>query len=37
MDTDYLIWRSDRPGDGRAADLDAIGLHRAIMGAMRGC
>ena len=35
-ETDYLIWRSDRPGEGRAEKLDAIGLHRAIMDAMQG-
>ncbi|MCA3360466.1 MAG: sulfatase-like hydrolase/transferase [Roseomonas sp.] len=35
-ETDYLIWRSDRPGTGRAERLDAIGLHHAIMGAMQG-
>ena len=34
-ETDYFIWRSDRPGDGRREKLDAIGLHRAIMAAMR--
>ena len=34
-ETDYLIWRSDRPGDGRAETLDAIGLHHAIMAAMK--
>jgi phosphoglycerol transferase MdoB-like AlkP superfamily enzyme len=35
-ETDYLIWRSDRPGEGRAEKLDAVGLHRAIMDAMQG-
>jgi phosphoglycerol transferase MdoB-like AlkP superfamily enzyme len=35
-ETDYLIWRSDRPGEGRAKKLDAVGLHRAIMDAMQG-
>jgi hypothetical protein len=35
-ETDYLIWRSDRPGEGWAEKLDAIGLHRAIMDAMQG-
>lgn len=35
-ETDYLIWRSDRPGEGRAEKLDAVGLHRAIMEAMQG-
>lgn len=34
-DTDYLIWRSDRPGDGRVESLDAIGLHSAIRCAMQ--
>lgn len=34
-ETDYLIWRSDRLGDGRTESLDAIGLHRAIRGAMQ--
>jgi hypothetical protein len=34
-DTDYVIWRSDRPGNGRTESLDAIGLHRAIRGAMQ--
>ena len=34
-ETDYLIWRSDRPGAGRTENLDAIGLHRAIMDAMQ--
>lgn len=32
-DTDYLIWRSDRPGDGSPYDLDALRLHRAIRAA----
>lgn len=32
-DTDYLIWRNDRPGDGSAFDLDALQLHRAIRAA----
>ena len=35
-ETDYLIWRSDRLGDGRAETLDAIGLRHAIMAAMQG-
>ena len=35
-DTDYLVWRSDRPGKGEAENLNAISLHRAIMAAMRG-
>jgi len=29
-DTDYLIWRSDAPGEGAALDLDAAALHRAV-------
>lgn len=32
-DTDYLIWRSDLPGDGGSYDLDALKLHRAIRAA----
>jgi phosphoglycerol transferase MdoB-like AlkP superfamily enzyme len=35
-DTDYLVWRSDRPGKGEAENLNAISLHHAIMDAMRG-
>ena len=35
-ETDYVIWRSDRPGDGRAEKLNAVGLHRAIRDAMQG-
>ncbi|MFN9336972.1 MAG: LTA synthase family protein [Alphaproteobacteria bacterium] len=35
-ETDYVIWRSDRPGDGRAENLNAVGLHRAIRDAMQG-
>ena len=35
-DTDYLVWRSDRPGKGEAENLNAISLHRAIMAAIRG-
>jgi hypothetical protein len=34
-ETDYVIWRSDRRGDGRAEDLNAAGLHRAIRDAMQ--
>jgi hypothetical protein len=34
-ETDYVIWRSDRPGDGRAENLSAVGLHRAIRDAMQ--
>jgi phosphoglycerol transferase MdoB-like AlkP superfamily enzyme len=34
-ETDYVIWRSDRPGDGRAENLTAAGLHRAIRDAMQ--
>lgn len=29
-DTDYLIWRSDRSGDGVRRDLDAAALHRLV-------
>lgn len=32
-DTDYVIWRSDLPGDGGLFDLDALQLHRAIRAA----
>lgn len=32
-DTDYLLWRSDMPGDGGMLDLDALRLHRAIRAA----
>lgn len=32
-DTDYLIWRSDQPGQGAASDRDALGLHQAIRAA----
>jgi len=32
--TDYIIWRSDMPGDGGAFDLDALKLHRAIRAAV---
>ncbi|HYF07734.1 MAG TPA: LTA synthase family protein [Acetobacteraceae bacterium] len=32
-DTDYLIWRSDLPGDSGEYDLDALKLHRAIRAA----
>jgi hypothetical protein len=35
-ETDYFIWRSDRPGDGRGEKLNAVGLHRAIKDAMQG-
>lgn len=35
-DTDYLVWRSDRPGKGEAENLNAISLHHTIMDAMRG-
>lgn len=35
-ETDYLIWRNDRAGNGRAERLDALALHRAIMAAMQG-
>ena len=35
-ETDYVIWRSDRPGDGRAEKLNAVGLHRAIRDVMQG-
>jgi len=34
QDTDYLVWRSDRPGAGGAARLDTVGLHRAILAAL---
>ena len=33
-DTDYLIWRSDRPGEGASLDRDAAGLHRAVRDAV---
>ncbi len=29
-DTDYLVWRSDRGGEGTRRDRDAAGLHRAV-------
>lgn len=33
-DTDYLIWRSDRPGPGARLDRDAAALHRAVRDAL---
>lgn len=33
-DTDYLIWRSDRPGEGARRDLDAAALHAAVRDAV---
>jgi len=33
-DTDYLIWRSDRPGTGARQDLNAAALHRAVRAAL---
>ena len=30
LSTDYLVWRSDRPGTGERRDLDPAGLHAAI-------
>lgn len=33
-DTDFLIWRSDRAGNGTRADRDAAGLHRAVRDAV---
>jgi len=34
--TDYLVWRSDRPGAGALRDLDGAGLHAAIRAALSG-
>jgi hypothetical protein len=33
-ETDYLIWRSDRPMKTAATTLDPVGLHHAIMAAL---
>jgi phosphoglycerol transferase MdoB-like AlkP superfamily enzyme len=35
-DTDYLIWRSDRAGQGAIRDLDAAALHGAVRAAVLG-
>jgi len=35
-DTDYLVWRSDRAGEGRAQALDAAALHRLVGKAVLG-
>ncbi|MBW8271478.1 LTA synthase family protein [Caldovatus aquaticus] len=32
--TDYLLWRSDRPGPGARRDLDPAGLHAALRAAL---
>jgi hypothetical protein len=34
--TDFLVWRSDRPGGGARRDLDSVGLHAAIRAAVEG-
>lgn len=34
QDTDYLVWRSDRAGDGACRALDAAALHGAILAAL---
>lgn len=35
-DTDYLVWRSDRGGDGRVEPIDAVALHRLATAAVLG-
>lgn len=35
-DTDYLVWRSDAPGEGRVQPLDAAALHRLVAGTVLG-
>lgn len=35
-DTDYLVWRSDRSGDGRVEPIDAVALHRLATAAVLG-
>jgi len=35
-DTDHLIWRSDRPGEGLRRDLDASAFHAAVRAAVLG-
>jgi hypothetical protein len=35
-DTDYLVWRSDRPGQGRAEAIDAAALHRLVRDVVLG-
>jgi hypothetical protein len=34
QDTDFLVWRSDRPGTAAATALDPAGLHGAILAAL---